>query len=294
MRLRKAFWLALLATWAIAMPLWAQGGTDAATDADAAAEDPKASGSDSDEASSDKGGGATQEGADAGSEGEGKSAPTPPGPGEAAAGAASAEGALDGATYLVRMRDLEQRVDRRKEPIRRSHTRLSLLSETVLAGGVGGSRAQIKFTNDLTTAYRLERALIVLDGAVQYNKQDASGKLAKQHEIPVFTGTIPPGDHTVQVLLRLRGHGYGVFSYLQGFRFEVKSAHSFTVTEGKTIAIDIIIWEKGGITTPLEQRPAIRYVEQLRSGAVGASSDADEKPKGAGVSSSLSIGSGEK
>ena len=47
----------------------------------------------------------------------------------------------DGATYSVRLRDLEARVDELKDQIRRSHTRLSLLADTILTGGPSGSRA---------------------------------------------------------------------------------------------------------------------------------------------------------
>jgi hypothetical protein len=116
----------------------------------------------------------------------------------------------------------------------------------------------------MSSAFQLSRALFVLDGAVQYNKKDEAGTLSRRKEIPVFSGSIPPGDHTLQVLIQLRGHGYGVFSYLRGYQFEVKSSHSFTVTEGKTITLDAIAWEKGGVTTPLEQRPAVRYVQKIR------------------------------
>src|SRR5687768_7054029 len=35
---------------------------------------------------------------------------------------------MDGATYAVRLRDLQNRIDQLKEQIRRSHTKLSLLS----------------------------------------------------------------------------------------------------------------------------------------------------------------------
>ena len=110
------------------------------------------------------------------------------------------------------------------------------------------------------------------------------------------SGSVPPGDHTLQVLLQLRGHGYGVFSYLRGYRFEVKSSHSFTVTEGKTMELEAVAWEKGGVTTPVEQRPAIRYVEKVRSGNApssgsGSSSGSDSK---SGLSGSFSIGTGGK
>ncbi len=213
-----------------------------------------------------------------------------------AAPAAATTPAVDGATYQVRLRELEQRVDELKEQIRRSHTRLSLLSETILSGGVGGARAEIVFTNDMSNIFKLNRALFVLDGAVQYNKQDDTGALADQKKIPIFSGSVPPGDHTLQVLLQLRGHGYGVFSYLRGYRFEVKSSHSFTVTEGKTMELEAVAWEKGGVTTPVEQRPAIRYVEKVRSGnapSSGGSSSGGNDSKG-GLGGSFSIGTGGK
>jgi hypothetical protein len=190
----------------------------------------------------------------------GSAAAAPAAPGERAAAPA-----VDGATYLVRMRDLAQRIDDLKEQIRRSHTRLSLLGDTILSGGVGGARAEIRFQNDLSSAFRLTGALFVLDGQVQYNKQDESGALAAQKSIPIFTGSIPPGDHTLQVQLKLQGYGYGVFSYLRGYRFQTGASHSFTVTAGKTVALEVVAWEKGGVTTPLEERPAIRFTQTVKA-----------------------------
>ena len=179
------------------------------------------------------------------------------------------KGAMDGATYSVRLRDLEARVDELKDQIRRSHTRLALLSDTILSGGAAGSRAEVLFKNEMSSAFRLTRALFVVDGAVQYNRADDTGALADQKEIPIFSGSIPPGDHTVQVLLNFQGNGYGVFTYLRGYKFEVKSAHSFTSVEGKTLSLISTALEKGGVTTPLEQRPTIEWGEKV--GALGAS-----------------------
>ena len=179
------------------------------------------------------------------------------------------KGAMDGATYSVRLRDLEARVDELKDQIRRSHTRLALLSDTILSGGAAGSRAEVLFKNEMSSAFRLTRALFVVDGAVQYNRADDTGALADQKEIPIFSGSIPPGDHTVQVVLNFQGNGYGVFTYLRGYKFEVKSAHSFTSVEGKTLSLISTALEKGGVTTPLEQRPTIEWAEKV--GALGAS-----------------------
>jgi hypothetical protein len=223
-------------------------------------------------------------------------APAAPTTAAAPAAPAEASGAMDGATYVVRLRDLEQRIDELKEQIRRSHTRLSLLSDTILSGGVGGARAEITFKNDLSSAFRVTGATFVLDGAVQYNKTDESenSALAAQKEIPVFRGSIPPGDHTLQIVLRLRGHGYGVFSYLRGYKFQVPSSHTFTITEGKTLKLDVIAWEKGDVTTALEQRPSIRYVENLRAGVSGEGAPAPAAPAKAQTGGSVSVGAGAK
>ena len=73
------------------------------------------------------------------------------------------------------------------------------------------------------------------------------------------------------MLINLQGNGYGVFSYLRGYKFEVRSSHSFTAVEGKTINLQAVAYEKGGVTTPLEERPAIRYVEKVVSGLADTS-----------------------
>lgn len=198
--------------------------------------------------------------------------------------------AMDGSTYAVRLRDLEQRIDELKEQIRRSHTRLSLLTDTILSGGVAGSRAEIRFQNEMGGAYRLTRAVFILDGEVQYNQRDERGALADQREIPIFSGSVPPGDHTIQVHLQLQGHGYGVFSYMRGYQFEVKSSHSFTAIEGKTTNVQILAYERGGSTTAHEERPAVRYIEKVTSGILESSA----APGGSGISGNLSFEAGGK
>lgn len=198
--------------------------------------------------------------------------------------------AMDGATYAVRLRDLEARVDELKDQIRRSHTRLALLSDTILSGGAAGSRAEVLFHNEMSSAFRLIQALFVVDGAVQYNRQDDTGALADQKEIPIFSGAIPPGDHTVQVKLKFQGNGYGVFTYLRGYKFDVTSAHSFTSIEGKTLTLVATALEKGGVTTPLEQRPTVEWQEKI--GAIGAPPSGGSAPAPAASGNVKASGTG--
>lgn len=181
----------------------------------------------------------------------------------APAGTAPTPGNLDATTYVVRLRDLESRVDELKEQIRRSHTRLSLLSDTILSGGIGGAEADIVFRNEMSNAFRVVSVLFVLDGAVMKKEQDDTGELAAKKTIPVYNGPLTPGDHTLQVVVVFQGHGYGVFSYLRAHKYTTKHTHSFTVTEGKVARIEATAFEKGGVTTPIDQRPNVRFTEKI-------------------------------
>lgn len=166
-------------------------------------------------------------------------------------------------TYTVRLRDLEDRINRLKEQIFRSKARLSLLAETVLDRKIAGSKASIVFRNEMGGSFRLVKATFLLDGGPIFNKSDENGSLSERESIDLFDGPVMPGDHTLSVVLHYRGHGYGIFSYLKGYSFKTRSSRTFTVNEGKSVNLEIVGFEKGGVTTPLEERPAVRYVENV-------------------------------
>lgn len=183
-----------------------------------------------------------------------------------AAGAPSVPAAaepIDAGTYAVRLRDLEQRINELKEQIFRSKARLSLLAETVLEGVVGGGQAVIVHENRMSEGFKLVRVVYALDGAPIFTKADEEGSLGDQKEFEVFNGSIVPGEHTLTVNLEYRGHGYGVFSYLKGYRFKVRSTYNFSVPEGRVATVVVVGYEQGGPTTPLEERPAVRYIERM-------------------------------
>jgi hypothetical protein len=179
----------------------------------------------------------------------------------------SATEEMDAGTYAVRLRDLEQRIDALKEQIFRSKARLSLLAETVLGGVVAGAQAVIIHENRMSSSYRLVKAVYALDGARLFSKADEEGSLGEQEEFEIYNGSIVPGEHNVTVNLEYRGHGYGIFSYLKGYRFRVRSSYTFSAPEGKRMTIRVVGYEKGGPTAPLEERPAIRYMEHLEGTA---------------------------
>jgi hypothetical protein len=240
------FWnLAFVVTAVVFLPVLAgaQDKTlDENTDADESADDKEVSGSEESGDAAD-----TEKEAQQGAE-------------ESSASDTAPQGATQTGTYTVRLRDLEDRINRLKEQIFRSKARLSLLAETVLDRKIAGSKAQIVFRNEMGGSFKLVKATFLLDGGPIFNKSDEGGSLADRDLINLFDGPVMPGDHTLSVVLHYKGHGYGIFSYLKGYSFKTRSSRTFTVNEGKALKLEIVGYEKGGVTTPLEERPDIRYI----------------------------------
>jgi hypothetical protein len=198
----------------------------------------------------------------------------PPAPGETTAAPAAAGGADQGA-YTVRMRSLEKNVNELKEQIFRTKARLNLLKETVLGGVIGASRAIIHHKNEMGSSFRLVKAAYALDGVQIYAKTDYTGALAEMQDFDIYNGAIQPGSHTLSVALTYQGNGFGVFSYLKGYKFNVKSSHTFVAGDSKTTNITVVGYEKGNITTQLSDKPAVDFrVNVISAGEGGATAAA--------------------
>ena len=199
-------------------------------------------------------------------------------PAEASVGAPAGGTAtsVDDSDYAVRLRGLEEQVNDLKERIFRSKARLILLKETVLNGVISGAKAVIIHDNKMGSSFSLQQVSYALDGQPLFNKTDTTGELDEQDEIELFSGSIVPGNHNLSVFLLYRGNGYGVFSYLSGYTFKIKSSHAFTAEEGKVTTLRVVAYERGGFTTDLKDRPAIRYdVEVKKDIARGSGSEAE-------------------
>jgi len=160
----------------------------------------------------------------------------------------------------LKVRTLEERVSDLKEKIFRTKARLMNLQEMVIGGDITtGAKAILVHRNEMGSSFYLESAAYALDGAPIYTKVDVDGDLEKREEFEIFNGRVVPGNHQVSVQLVYRGHGYGVFSYLEGFRFKVQSSYTFAAEPGKVNTIKIVGFEKGGLTAELKDRPAVRY-----------------------------------
>jgi uncharacterized small protein (DUF1192 family) len=160
----------------------------------------------------------------------------------------------------LKVRTLEERVSDLKEKIFRTKARLMNLQEMVIGGDITtGSKAVLVHRNEMGSSFYLESAAYALDGAPVYTKVDVEGDLERREEFEVFNGRIVPGNHQISVQLIYRGHGFGVFSYLEAYKFKVQSSYTFNAEAGKVNTIKVVGFEKGGITAELKDRPAVRY-----------------------------------
>lgn len=195
----------------------------------------------------------------------------PAGPGSTVAptapsGAVGAEGGTTtrGNGPDMRLRVLEEQVDELKERVYRSKSRLMLLREQVLHNAIAEARAMIVHENEMGAFFDLVEVLYFLDGERVFYRADQDGDLADLDEIEVFNGSVTPGNHILSVELVYRGDG-GIFSYVDGYSFSVKSTYTFQAKKGRITRVGVVGYERGGITTELQDKPTVRYeVEQYQ------------------------------
>ncbi len=170
------------------------------------------------------------------------------------------EGEAGDEVYDVRIRELETKVDDLKEKVFRSKSRIVLLKETVLTGNLAGSRAIVSHINDIGGAYVLKRIHYALDGSRIYNKADKDGELDDEDSIELFNGSITPGTHRISILMELKGSGYGVFSYMDGYKFTIQDSCDFSAQEGQSTILKVRLFDRGGAMEAYEKRPGIECV----------------------------------
>ncbi len=165
----------------------------------------------------------------------------------------------------LKVRTLEERVSDLKEKVFRTKARLMNLQELVIGGDITtGAKAVLIHRNEMGSSFYLESVTYALDGAPIYTKTDLDGDLDRRDEFEVFNGRIVPGNHQLAVQMVFRGHGFGIFSYLQDYKFKTQSAYTIEAEPGKVITVKVIGFEKGGFTSELKDRPAIKYELEIQ------------------------------
>jgi hypothetical protein len=151
---------------------------------------------------------------------------------------------------------------------------LAVLFGSACGPGAGGTRAPAAapapldgdhpgtfiFANEMGQGFRLEHLDVGIDGRRLFTKASDTGLAEERQLLLARDLPLPAGAHVLLVQLTLRGHGEGVFSYLKGYTFKVRSSHTFWVKPGLVVATHAR--ERPGV--PLEQRPFVHFEEALR------------------------------
>jgi hypothetical protein len=187
-------------------------------------------------------------------------APTAPAPAAGSAAPAAEAGSADvkpeDMPTAIRMRRLEERTQALKERTWQLKARIQMLKEQMLGGGVG-AQALITHDNDMGSSFRLIKLVYTLDGTqVLTQTDDSADTLYKVKSFDVLNGPIAPGEHNLSMVATYRGHGYGVFEYLQKFTFTARNTSHFTASEGKVVKVECRGFEKSA-SLPMEKRSAI-------------------------------------
>lgn len=164
----------------------------------------------------------------------------------------------------VTLREIDREMTALSNDLTQAHNRIQQLTATVLSQmGGGGAQLLIEHQNDMGSTFRLVRATYSLDGATIGTRVDENGSLAEQRTFPVFDGRIASGEHSLTVSLEYQGNGFGIFSYIRGYTFRARSVQAFSVPEGRGLRLTVVGYERGGATVAVEERPAIRYSQQV-------------------------------
>jgi hypothetical protein len=109
----------------------------------------------------------------------------------------------------------------------------------------------LQFQNDAGSMFRLVDARFVMDGAELPTVMKAAD-LGKNYVI--FSGDVSSGHHAVTVQLTYQGASHGVFSYMNGYTFKVKSDEVLTIHGDRAVSFTIICKERPGFNEIVEKR----------------------------------------
>jgi hypothetical protein len=118
------------------------------------------------------------------------------------------------------------------------------------AGPTNTAFATVSFRNDVGKALRLVEAQFTLDGE-KVPVVLTSAEPGKSYVI--VSRAVKPGPHVVSARLTYRGDN-GVFSYMKGYKLNVRSDQLLTATADRSVSVTVVGREKKGLTVPLEKR----------------------------------------
>lgn len=192
--------------------------------------------------------------------------PAAPAPPPAAPAPAPAAGDRhEGHDHKALLEQFDARIDDIERKLAVAQSKVDVLRDTVLTDQVGATNVVILHSNQIGSAFVLQKATYVLDGGVIFNKEDRGGSLDSQKEFELFNGALTPGDHEIVVQMVYGASTLGLFTYLKGYKFKVDSKWHFAVVDGKQTKLSVVTFVKPDITQSTNEKIAVRYDLEVSS-----------------------------
>jgi hypothetical protein len=118
---------------------------------------------------------------------------------------------------------------------------------------IPGSFTSLHFKNALGKTFDLLAATIIMDGKTLPVLTD----LRPDADTVVFAGRVTPGQHIVDAQLTCRGRRRGPFTYLDEYRWEVKSKEVLTVPPDRAVVFTISAVRNKGANIPWDKQVGI-------------------------------------
>jgi hypothetical protein len=122
------------------------------------------------------------------------------------------------------------------------------------------SRLTVTFEDRLGPSFDLVLIDASLDGETLYRCEAGEQVVDSSTPLVLHDGPVAAGPLELEVALQYRGNGQGVFSYLRQYRFAVRARHGIEAPPDGAAAVHVLAEERGGPTTPLEDRPGLRFL----------------------------------
>ncbi len=155
------------------------------------------------------------------------------------------------------LQQLEEKINQLRNQILDTKSKIMELGDRISQGFISGTKLKLVFTNGMGGTFVPVKVVIKLDGYPIYQGGDEK-KLEDADKMQVFSASILPENHRLDVDLIVRGKGYGIFTYMEAVKLEVSATYYFSAPRGKTLTINVIAADKGSIYQ-LKDRPTIKF-----------------------------------
>ncbi len=159
-----------------------------------------------------------------------------------------------------RLENVEERMHALQGQIQDLKSRILTLGEDISQGFVTGTKLLIVHDNQLGGAFEIESIEYKLDGFTVYTNNDPK-RIGANPQFVVFDASVLPGNHTIDAIYTLRATGYGVFTYMEQYSFDMRSQYHFSTPRGKAVELSVEAVDQGG-SKNLRERPVLRFAVQ--------------------------------